>query len=839
MSTRTAFAQWLSVGPPRLVALLLTLSLGVLGGAPPALADIVNAPTTFAVLDASDGTVDGVYSVAGDLTITGTGSITCNDPAAPPAAGACAIQIAVTGSVFMQAGSAILAENTVGPGNGARIEVTAGGDFQMASGSKISSSKTTPAGNGNAGNITLNIGDPGALPPTGDFTMAPGAQILANSPNHRGGDITINVARSAQVGGLVESFGGQGGTGGNLPRGGGRITIDAGCNLTVSGKVSSRGRDPGADLVHLEGGCDVIIIGLVESTGVGHGIPKNPPNSCNAAFRPDKPANSTACVECGPAIRSSSTAPAPEGRGQRRHRRDGWVQRDVVDRPLRARPHPDRRRHRRAVRGARQWHRRQLQRQRRRRSRSSPPTASVLMQNLALQTDATVRAVAEACPRPGGRPGQPRHALIFARGDFVALGGFGFGGTVEVTSFAGSLSWQNGVGDVRPTGDDTVPPFNDDPPVARRGEILFFNCDTGTVTTTGTSFLHNGDTETTPTTVATGEACGGNPTLQAYVELSRLPVRRSGAGALHRGDQDLHERHLARRADRVLRDRPQLRHREPGRRDGHRRQRHAGQPPGRRRRLRAGHSRAGGVAALQRGVHAARQPVHQRRDRQGHRRRHDHVEVTDTAESTCDGARGELPGAMRAARRATGRGSQHFDSWVPTGFDHPADEDRLHESSTTVCTSLGNETLLQSLQGRGGSTFCDKVEMLCARPWRRRSTRSTPAWTTRARWPRSRRAVNAAINSGNATTVDHPGDGARRRQQPGVPAELGGRPEPDPEAGGVDVFALPASDRSFARALLRAHRRGPRLTLYWWPGRGRGTLDPHPGEHACASPRRP
>jgi hypothetical protein len=56
--------------------------------------------------------------------------------------------------------------------------------------------------------------------------------------------------------------------------------------------VTSQGKDPGADLVHLQGGCDVLIEGKVESTGPGHVRP--PVNRCHA---PDKPANASACVE--------------------------------------------------------------------------------------------------------------------------------------------------------------------------------------------------------------------------------------------------------------------------------------------------------------------------------------------------------------------------------------------------------------------------------------------------------------------------------------------------------------------------------------------------------------
>ena len=65
------------------------------------------------------------------------------------------------------------------------------------------------------------------------------------------------------------------GPGGNQPNGGGPITIKGGCSMLISGTgiVSSQGIDPGADLVHIEG-CEVEILGLVESTGAGHAFPK-------------------------------------------------------------------------------------------------------------------------------------------------------------------------------------------------------------------------------------------------------------------------------------------------------------------------------------------------------------------------------------------------------------------------------------------------------------------------------------------------------------------------------------------------------------------------------------
>ena len=77
------------------------------------------------------------------------------------------------------------------------------------------------------------------------------------------------------------------------PPGGGTITLISACKLTVgdTGKVSSEGKDPGSDLVHLEG-CDVFVYGVVQSLVVlagGHAFPVNPPNHCN----PDTAAHPT------------------------------------------------------------------------------------------------------------------------------------------------------------------------------------------------------------------------------------------------------------------------------------------------------------------------------------------------------------------------------------------------------------------------------------------------------------------------------------------------------------------------------------------------------------------
>ena len=69
----------------------------------------ISVATTFAIADASDGTVDGVFNVTGNLTIANGGSITCDDNGTP--ADACPIKIHVTGNMEIQAGGSVHADN--------------------------------------------------------------------------------------------------------------------------------------------------------------------------------------------------------------------------------------------------------------------------------------------------------------------------------------------------------------------------------------------------------------------------------------------------------------------------------------------------------------------------------------------------------------------------------------------------------------------------------------------------------------------------------------------------------------------------------------------------------
>jgi hypothetical protein len=144
----------------------------------------------------------------------------------------------------------------------------------------------------------------------GNFTMEPGtttsngSKITSVSPCGRGEVIVtgVNVDIDGDI--LSEGTTSQGR--------GGPITANASCNLIVTdlGSLVSKGKDPGADLVHLQGGCTVTIFGLVASTGPGH-TPTLPANRCNNTFRPGKPANSRGCVEiwAGDQLLIDATAP--------------------------------------------------------------------------------------------------------------------------------------------------------------------------------------------------------------------------------------------------------------------------------------------------------------------------------------------------------------------------------------------------------------------------------------------------------------------------------------------------------------------------------------------------
>ena len=252
--------------------------------------------------------------VAGDMTMKGAASpaagasISSSDTAGN--GNASPTDVTVGGEMTMEAGSRILAENATG-GNGGAITIDVAGNMTMggaapAAGAIISSS-STGGGTNNGGNITIDVGDCDATPPTGDLVIEPGAQVKANAQTASAGEIDINACHNMEMDGLVESASNQTGTS-STARGGGPIDLVAGCVLNISdeGKVSSRSLDPRGDRVHLEG-CEVNVFGIVESVARGHANPDEA-NGCKGPDRPDKPngvplanypyaVHSTNCVE--------------------------------------------------------------------------------------------------------------------------------------------------------------------------------------------------------------------------------------------------------------------------------------------------------------------------------------------------------------------------------------------------------------------------------------------------------------------------------------------------------------------------------------------------------------
>src|SRR5215475_3459654 len=232
--------------------------------------------------------------------------VTGNDNASP-------IAIKVSRDILMGPSSAILADNTVSGGKGGTITITTGRNMTMNAGATISSTGTGSAGNSPGGAIVINVGNYPNFPGVGKFTMDATAQVLANSPQASAGSVAITAGAEMDIEGLVQSSSRLSATTpATQAPGGGTLTLISGCKLTVgdTGKVSSEGKDPGADLVHLEG-CDVTIYGIVQSIAVlagGHAFPVNPPNHCNLdttahpTFGPQSPPAThpgryTTCVE--------------------------------------------------------------------------------------------------------------------------------------------------------------------------------------------------------------------------------------------------------------------------------------------------------------------------------------------------------------------------------------------------------------------------------------------------------------------------------------------------------------------------------------------------------------
>jgi hypothetical protein len=204
----------------------------------------------------------------------------------------------ITGSVI---------KGNTAKGIGAIIDITATGTILLKGDGTPCFSASTCHGaiissNEKAGSCTGGKGGDIKLTAVTSISTQAGSVISVDGTPCPAGAITLLATQgTVTVGGLLSSESTFPGTGALQPPGGGPITVIARCDLTVEGIIRSKGLDAGADLIHLEGGCHVVINGLVESTGGGHAIPNSAPNHCYGPIgnpsRPDKPQNSTACIE--------------------------------------------------------------------------------------------------------------------------------------------------------------------------------------------------------------------------------------------------------------------------------------------------------------------------------------------------------------------------------------------------------------------------------------------------------------------------------------------------------------------------------------------------------------
>ena len=472
----------------------------------------ISAPVLFTTLD--NGLLDsnpaiGAVQIADDLLMTGTGSITANDPALPANNSASPIILDVTGGMTMGTGTSIFAENRISGGSGGNILLTVGKDLLMQQGSIISSSRTVGGGSGNGGNLTIAV--------IGDVTLQPGSIVAANcAGSGRAGNILIiSSLGSINIDGLVAS--GPSTTvlaskltgfilaRGNTTQKGGDITIkiltDTGntdatlsrLNVSTDGVIVSQGEDPSSGKITLESQCSGIRIdGLVGSVAAKqHGSTGPLANTPQVILR------SPRFIEV-----NGADLAGVDGDGDGLLTHQGRVRADylVGEGSLPANPN-------KVDMFARSYIK-----------VTGPSTGDIFAvsafggtaNNNAL-FGGNITAISLGTPTVGGivakgnafdasATGSKGGKIVLTAKDNVVLddatikaAGKNVGGQIGVRSYAGTLSWQNGVGDVRPTGTGVT--------AANRGKVTLTAPSAGAVNVTGTVFPVSSGAQTNPVIV--------------------------------------------------------------------------------------------------------------------------------------------------------------------------------------------------------------------------------------------------------------------------------------------------------------------------------------------------
>ena len=348
-------------------------------------------------------------------------------------------------------------------GIGATISIDATGNIVVhgsgASGARITSNQTAGScSGGRGGNISLST--------NGSLVTEAGSAITSTAICGQG-EIIIVADVAVTLKGVVSSDS-------SIGRGG-PVSISAGCTLAVAatGRVTSLGKDPGADLVHLQGGCDVLIQGKVESTGPGHVRP--PANRCHAPER-DRQAGQRVRMRRGMERRDPHGRQhrRPEGRDQRRHRAVGrrhllrvvdlFALGDVQIKG--------------DTTGVFAVHANQLSLNTVLRRTSSPSNRPEAMSSPAVSPSRPTRLSRAA--RVGSSSSRPRATSPSTRRRYSPRAirrpavGSGLAGRSSARAFTGILTWANLPGGVAATGD--VQPTGTGVPAAQSGVILLTSC---------------------------------------------------------------------------------------------------------------------------------------------------------------------------------------------------------------------------------------------------------------------------------------------------------------------------------------------------------------------------